>query len=420
MKRVFCSILAGLMMLSMFTGCSSSQNSSAAADGEKTVVELWTVWKTDAETGSGKVLREAAEEFMAQNPDIVINISNQGGYDDIAEKLEASIVAKNPPTLATVEETHVQRFSPVAADLSQYLPAEVIDNYVDGLMHTCTIDGVVKAVPFGRSSTILYMNKNLVEAAGLSTDGPKTWEEFYQYAEAMTDPENGVYGWGQDFDTDAWIWESMLYSYGGEIISDDLKTVLFDETPASYEIVETMQDMADAGTLFNPYSMQGEAWDILKSKFIEGKIGMLITSIASSSEIQRLGRENGFETVLAFQPMGTEYSVPTGGNNIIMFESASDAEKGSRCQVPGIPGFRRDRCQAQPGDRLLPCDRDLDEPLHCAGASGRLPLLSEGTGSAAVCPQPSHDQELEEYVHCDSGRTQGLHDRYHGRRQGSH
>ena len=25
--------------------------------------------------------------------------------------------------------------------------------------------------------------------------------------------------------------------------------------------------------------------------------------------------------------MGTEYSVPTGGNNIIMFESASDAEK---------------------------------------------------------------------------------------------
>ena len=67
MKRVFCSILAGLMMLSMFTGCSSSQNSSTAADGEKTVVELWTVWKTDAETGSGKVLREAAEEFMAQN-----------------------------------------------------------------------------------------------------------------------------------------------------------------------------------------------------------------------------------------------------------------------------------------------------------------------------------------------------------------
>ena len=131
MKRVFCSILAGLMMLSMFTGCSSSQNSSAAADGEKTVVELWTVWKTDAETGSGKVLREAAEEFMAQNSDIVINISNQGGYDDIAEKLEASIVAKNPPTLATVEETHVQRFSPVAADLSQYLPAEVIDNYTE-------------------------------------------------------------------------------------------------------------------------------------------------------------------------------------------------------------------------------------------------------------------------------------------------
>ena len=37
MKRVFCSILAGLMMLSMFTGCSSSQNSSAAADRGRAV-----------------------------------------------------------------------------------------------------------------------------------------------------------------------------------------------------------------------------------------------------------------------------------------------------------------------------------------------------------------------------------------------
>ena len=326
-------MLACATVFSALSGCSSSGDAAGSGSGDdsgadgKTTVELWTVWKTDAETGSGKVLREAAEEFMAQNPDIIIEISNQGSYDDIAEKVEASIVAKNPPTLATVEETFVERFSPVVEDLSAYLAPETIDNYVDGLMHTCTIDGVVKAVPFGRSSTILYLNKNLVEAAGLSAEGPETWEEFYEYAQAMTDTENGIYGWGQDFDTDAWIWESMLYSFGGEIITDDLKTVLFQKTPASYEIVEKMQELADAGVLFNPYTMQGEAWDILKSKFIEGDVGMLITSIASSSEIQRLSKENGFDVVLAFQPKGTQYSVPTGGNNIVMFQSASDAEK---------------------------------------------------------------------------------------------
>lgn len=328
MRRGLSLLLAGSILLGGgFSTLGNKEVKAAEGNGNKVTIEMWTVWNTEAKSGSGKILREAAEKFMKENPNIEVKLASQGSYDGIAEKLEAAIVAKNTPTLATVEETHVGRFYPVLSTLSDYLSSELVANYNEGLLKSCTIDGKLKAVPFGRSSTILYMNKNLVEKAGLSLDGPKNWDEFYQYAEKMTDKENGVYGWGQDLDTDAWIWESMLYSYGGEIISPDNKKVLFQDTPASYEIITKMQKMAKEGTLFNPYESQGEAWDILKAKFVEGKVGMMINSIASSSGLAKMAKEKGFEIVVAYQPMGTKNSMPTGGNNIIMFDSATKEQK---------------------------------------------------------------------------------------------
>lgn len=331
MRRKNLLLLALLGSLLMFTACSGknaqSKGDETTSDSGKTNIEIWSVWNEDAESGSGKVLREAAEKFMEENPDIEITITGQGGYDEIAEKIESSIVAKTTPTLATVEETHVKRFAPIATNLKDYLSENVINNYNEGLLLSCDIDGELKAVPFGRSSTILYMNKNLLEKAGLSLEGPKTWEEFNEYAKKMTDPATDTYGWGQDFDTDAWIWESMMYSNGGEIISDDLKKVLFNENTAGIDSVSNMQKMAKEGYMFNPYEYQGESWDILRAKFLEGKIGLMINSIASSSELKKLADKNGFEVILAYQPEGTRYSIPTGGNNIIMFDEATEEQK---------------------------------------------------------------------------------------------
>ncbi len=341
MKKKNLLLLALVVAMLMLSACSGSNTSSTAnnktqsggneattASGtEKTTVEVWSVWDVDAESGSGKALRDASEKFMEENPDIEITIANQGSYDKIAEKIETSIVGKTTPTLATVEETHVKRFAPVCANLTDYLSKDIIGNYNEGLLLSCNIDGEMKAVPFGRSSTILYMNKNLLEKAGLPLEGPKTWEEFDEYAKKMTDSATDTYGWGQDWDTDGWIWESMMYSRGGEIISDDLKTVLFNEGTAGTDTIAHMQRMAKEGYLFNPYEYQGEAWDILKAKFVEGKVGLMINSIASSSGIKKLANENGFDILLDYQPKGTRFSMPTGGNNIIMFNEATEEQK---------------------------------------------------------------------------------------------
>lgn len=330
MKKLTSLLLAGAMAAAMLSGCSSNPSTSGPSGtnpgaGEKVEIEFWNVWSDESETG--KHLAQAAKDFTAENPDITVKVSGQDGYDAVAEKIEAAIVAKNLPTIAIIEETFLGRFSPVAADMEKYVPAETVSNYQEGLLASSRIDGKLKSVPFNRSTTILYLNKNLLKKAGLPEEGPKDWTEYEQFAKAMTDPANDVWGAGQDWDTDAWIWESMLYSFGGEIISDDNKTVLFNNYPEAAGIIERMQRMAKEGTLFNPYQYQGAAWDILKAKFAEGKVGMMVTSIGSFASIQELAKASGFEVGLAFQPKGTQYSVTTGGGNIIMFDSATEAQK---------------------------------------------------------------------------------------------
>lgn len=157
--------------------------------------------------------------------------------------------------------------------------------------------------------------------------GPQTWDEFEEFAKKMTDTANGVFGAALCWDTDAWIWESMLYSNGGEIISDDNKTILFNKTSTASDIIARMQRMAKAGTLFNPYISQGNPWGTLGSKFAEGKVDLFVATNGVFSSMTALAKETGFEIALALQPKKDKYSASTGGGNIILFNSAPEEKK---------------------------------------------------------------------------------------------
>ena len=305
----------------------STAAASDTASAQEAEIVFWPIWANDSPTG--QFLLKVADRFMEENPGVTVTIEGQNGYDGTAEKIEAAVAANQTPTLSGIEETFIGRFAPIAEDVSKYIPQEVIDNYQEGLLTSSYVDGVMKAVPFNRSTPILYLNLDLVRAAGLPETGPETWADFEQYAQAMTDPENGVYGASGIFDVDAWIWESMVYSMGGQMISEDNQTVLFADTSAGSDIVALFQKMADAGTLFNPYIYQGDSFDTMGTKFAEGKVGMLINSIACYADYRTYAEEAGFELGLAFQPRGeeNEFSVATGGGNIMMFSAAPEEDK---------------------------------------------------------------------------------------------
>ncbi|HEX32291.1 MAG TPA: extracellular solute-binding protein, partial [Candidatus Acetothermia bacterium] len=49
-------------------------------------------------------LQKLADDFMAENPNVTVNLVYQGHYGDLQQKINAAVAAGNPPTMAQVYE----------------------------------------------------------------------------------------------------------------------------------------------------------------------------------------------------------------------------------------------------------------------------------------------------------------------------
>lgn len=335
MKKFLALMLALCLVLAGCSGTKEEAPASGSASGaenpagdEPVEIVFWNVFADDSDTGV--FLADAATNFMADHPDIKVTIVGQGGYDDIVERLEAAAASDALPTMAIIEETFLGRFYPLTVDLSQYLDPAVVTNYQDGLLVSCYYDGVLRAVPFNRSMPNLYVNKTLFDNAGV-TEIPDTWDEVYATAETLTDKDNGVYGFGVCWDTDAWVYESILYSFGGEIISEDNKTILLGEGTTASDILTKFQDEADAGVFFNPYIYQDNVWSTIGSAFLDGKIAMFLGSNGVYSMYKGWMADAGYEMQIYPHP-GFENGIATGAGNIVMFAGATEEQRAAAAE----------------------------------------------------------------------------------------
>jgi len=287
-------------------------------------VDFWSIWDIESNK-HGKYFKGIVDEFNKANPDVVVTMSGQGGYDGLATKLEAAILAKNIPTIAQIEESFLARFHVRAADLGKYLDKKTIDNYNPGLLRSSYANGVLKAVPINRSTPILYVNVDLLQKAGLDPKGPKTWDELVQFAAKIHALGPDIYGFTGYWDTDAWYWESNLYAYGGEVVSADGTKVAFNNEKG-WKIVELWQKMVRDGTMLNPYGVQEGKSGFMLAKFGDGKVGMVLDSIGSLTSLVRNPKYN-IKVSSVFQPAGEKYAVVSGGANLIVMNDSTEAQK---------------------------------------------------------------------------------------------
>lgn len=321
MKKLLALMLAALMALTC-VGCGDTNVDDGSTDGP-VEIEFWNVFADDSDTGV--FLAEVAEKFMAENQDIKVTIVGQGGYDAIVERLEAAAASNTLPTMAIIEETFLGRFYPLTVDLSQYLSAETIANYQQGLLVTGYYDGVLRAVPFNRSMPNLYINRTLFDEAGI-TEVPTTWEEYFETAKKLTNTDKGIYGAAVCWDTDAWIFESALYSHSGEIISEDNTKILLNDNSIAANVISEYQQYIDDGVMFNPYIYQDNIWSTLGSAFLEGKVAMFCGSNGVYSMYNQWMKDAGYEMEIHPHP-DADKGIATGAGNIVVFSNATEAQR---------------------------------------------------------------------------------------------
>jgi ABC-type glycerol-3-phosphate transport system substrate-binding protein len=252
------------------SGGSSGENTGAGQGPVEDPTEPTTVsffsW-----VGNGPEWKKIAREFEKEHPNIKIKFENVPA-EQAGQVLTTRIAGNNAPDVAYVNASDVADYASrgAAVDLENYIErGDVVDpdDYVEAFKTFVTYDDKMWGLPMGGETTGLFYRTDMFEKAGI--DGPpKTWDEFEETAEALTDEAANQYGYELFASEAAYYWYPWLYQAGGDLLSEDGE-ILFtsDEAKEAADFYVDLVDYSPADYL-NSNSYDGRV------AFAEGQVGM--------------------------------------------------------------------------------------------------------------------------------------------------
>lgn len=162
---------------------------------------------------------------------------------------------------------------PASYDVDDILPA-----IRGGLSH----EGTLYALPFYAESSMTMYRKDLFDAAGVSIGDEPTWQEMYEAAKAIHDPDNGIYGaclrgkagWGDNMA----LITTMANSFGAQWFDMDWKPQ-FDQP----EWKNAMEFYVDLMTNYGPPGSSGNSFNEILALMNEGRCGFWVDATVAGS-----------------------------------------------------------------------------------------------------------------------------------------
>ncbi|MFK4811214.1 ABC transporter substrate-binding protein [Devosia sp. ZW T5_3] len=271
------SILAGLLALS--TAVPVLAQTMAASVDQPVTITFYNYNLATAGLGA-EATQKLINEFMAANPNVTVTGVPYSSAD--GSRIQADLAAGLPvdvvQTVFSDLDFSVTNFG--AQALEDIVPAQEISAHLQGMHPNGTKLGVLNGKTYGLAYTfstpVLFYNADLFRAAGLDPENPpKTWVDVKSAAlaiEEKTDAEGFTAGITGPGAVD-WLFQGVVRSNNGEVISRDRKTLKFAE-PEAVEAVTMLRDLYDAGVYEN-YDSAG-AVDAMAS----GSLGMYLQTSA--------------------------------------------------------------------------------------------------------------------------------------------
>jgi len=337
-KQVVSVILSVVMTASM-VGCGNAQVSEVPVEAEDVVEEVTTSIETKENLSKGETveltfwfansdtvetyIKDATERFnntVGAEKGIRVTAEYQGDYVELHQKLQAAYIAGTAPEISVLEIASVGKFAEggMLLPLDDNINAAGIDmnDFQEGLLYNCYNNQICYSLPFLRSTSILYMNKTLLEEAGVNADEIVTWDDVAKACETVNE-KTGKYG--ISIPMNYWFYEAFMLTEGGFTVNED-ETACTVDNDVSRKVISYFQDLSDRG-LAHIYPLAES--DKMTADLMNQDAAFFFQSTGGLSQIMAVGKEAGFEVQTAFIPKGTQYGVTTGGCNIVMMNGIS-------------------------------------------------------------------------------------------------
>lgn len=268
-----------------------------------------------------------ADAFMENNPDVTINfLAPAVGYNEGQQQILRSAVTGNLPDVyfsgynLTAELVEALAPRDQIVDLAPFIEAEggqafLDENFAPSMLALGEVDGKQYGLPVNASSPIMYVNADLVRAAGGDPENmPTTFPELIELAKTIHEADPRVAGMSYDIAgwPDDWLWQAMVFQQGGQLIDPETNQVAFDNEIGLNGLTLIRQMAAEAGApTFD--------WDQARQQFGAGMTGFLFSTPAHVQTIEGLVGDR-FELVTTTFPLDDPENggVPTGGNSAVM------------------------------------------------------------------------------------------------------
>jgi len=227
---LFTGAAAGLLALPQPAGASPGKH-----DNGKIILKLSRGWwgsipDKDASDPSNRARRAVYERFLQLHPNVQVveasGIQLQGRADESGFLM--SMAGGTAPDVFYVNFRQLDSYvkQGFAYPLDDYIKKDpgILRGIHPRVMDVIRVNGHIYSIPFQEWVQGLYYRKDLFKDAGLDPNRPpRTWDEFYRCAQAMTNPAKGQFGFAFDANPQgtSYHWINFLWQAGGEVLKKD-------------------------------------------------------------------------------------------------------------------------------------------------------------------------------------------------------
>ncbi|WP_332719310.1 ABC transporter substrate-binding protein [Pelagibacterium mangrovi] len=268
------------------------------------------------------------DEFMEANPNVTV-VGVPYGSSESTSRIQADLAAQQPVDLVqmvfSILDYAQNNYGLVA--LEDIIPPEELDAHFEGMvpngLELGRIDGETYGLAYTFSTPVLFYNADLFLEAGLDPDNPpQTWDEVRDAAIAIREATGsngfaaGIFGPSAG----DWLFQGVIRSNGGSVLSEDRTQLTFAE-PEAVEAVQMMRDMYEAGA-FEPLDITGAV-----EGMAAGNIGMYLQTSALQASLIA-GAEGNFDLRATTMPtFGEKPARPNNSGSALVILSQDPAKQ---------------------------------------------------------------------------------------------